>query len=129
MPFSQNVYRPGNLNKIKEMASLRINKNEVLLKAKERAMRIKQQRDDSQIVLNLEAYRQKTAQWKAEDEAFDKLFEAEVVTGVKNLTVDVAGIEADESKKARNDEWVKGVKKDVYLQETLQIMHDMLVLK
>ncbi len=129
VPFSQNVYRPGNLNKIKEMASLRINKNEVLLKAKERAMRIKQQRDDSQIVLNLDAYRQKTAQWKAEDEAYDKLFEAEVVTGVKNLTADVAGIEADESKKARNDEWVKGVKKDVYLQETLHIMHDMLVLK
>ncbi len=129
VPYSQNVYKTGNLNKIKEMASLRINKNEVLQKAKERAMRIKQQRDDSQIVLNLEAYRQKTAQWKAEDEAFDKLFEAEVVTGVKNLTTDVAGIEADESKKARNDEWVKGVKKDVYLQETLHIMHDMLVLK
>ena len=129
VPFNQNVYRPGNLNKIREMASLRINSNEVLQKAKERAMRIKQQRDDSQVVLNLDAYRQKTAQWKAEDETFDKLFDAEVVTGVQNLTADVAGIEADESKKARNDEWVKGVKKDIYLQETLNIMHDMLVLK
>lgn len=129
VPYSQNVYKPANLNKIKELSALRINNNEVMKKAKERAMRIKQQRDDTQIVLNLDDYRQKTNQWQAEDEAFEKLFEQEVVTGVRNLSQDIPGIDQDESKKARNDDWLKNIKKDVYLQETLNIMHDMLVIK
>ena len=33
---------------------------------------------------------------------------------------------ADESKVARNDEWLKNIKKDVYLEETLSIMRDMI---
>ncbi len=129
VPFKQNVYQVSNLDKLMEASKRRVTQNEVLMQTKERASRIKQQRDETLLVLNLEAYRQRTAQFKAEDEAFDKLFEAEVVAGVKNLPIDISSIEADESKKARNDEWVKSVKKDVYLLETLNIMHDMIVFK
>ncbi len=64
-----------------------------------------------------------------EDSSYDKLFEKEVLTSIQNLPVDMSSINADESKKARNDEWLKGVKKDVYLLETLNIMHDLLVIK
>ena len=43
--------------------------------------------------------------------------------------MDLASFTADESKKAHNDEWLKDVKKDIYLLETLNIMHDMLAIK
>jgi hypothetical protein len=46
--------------------------------------------------------------------------------GVKNLPQDLAGIEADESKKARNEDWFKEMKKDFYLTETMNVMKDMI---
>lgn len=38
-------------------------------------------------------------------------------------------IELDESRKARNDDWVKSVTKDIYIKETVNIMHDLIELK
>jgi carboxyl-terminal processing protease len=129
VPYGQKVYSLNNLPKIKEKSAYRIKTDPVFQKVDERAARIKQQRDDTEQSLNLESYLAEDKLFEAEDEAYEKLFEAEVVTNLNNLPADIAGIEADESKKARNDEWVKGVKKDIYLKETLNIMHDMITLK
>ncbi len=129
VPYGQKVYSLQNLPKIREKSAYRIKTDPVLQKVNDRAERIKQQRDDTEQTLNLESYLAEDKMFEAEDEAYQKLFEAEVVTNLNNLPADIAGIEADESKKARNDEWVKGVKKDVYLKETLNIMHDMITLK
>jgi carboxyl-terminal processing protease len=49
-----------------------------------------------------------------------------VLENISNLEEDLPGIEADESKKARNDEWLESVSKDIYIKETLAIMHDMI---
>jgi carboxyl-terminal processing protease len=127
--YSQHAYSLHHLGKVKEKSAYRIRNNEVFRKIDDRAKEIKAQRDRSIQSLKLADYRAHTEEWEAKDTAYDKLFEAEVVEGVRNLPPDIAGIEADESKKARNDDWVKGVKKDVYLLETLNIMHDMLTLK
>jgi carboxyl-terminal processing protease len=129
VPYGQKVYSLHNLPKIREKSAYRIKTDPVLQKVNERAERIKQQRDDTEQTLNLESYLAEDKMFEAEDDAYEKLFEAEVITKLDNLPADIAGIEADESKKARNDEWVKGVKKDVYLKETLNIMHDMITLK
>ena len=129
VPYSQKVYSLGNLPRIKEKAAYRIKNNEIFQKIDARAKRIKDQRDDSSHSLNMDTYRAESDKWEAEDKEYDKLFENEVLTKVQNLPADISGIEADESKKARNDEWLKSVKKDVYLVETLNIMHDMLTIK
>jgi len=44
---------------------------------------------------------------------------------VNNLAVDMEEINVDESKKARNDDWLESINKDVYIQEALNIMKDM----
>jgi carboxyl-terminal processing protease len=44
---------------------------------------------------------------------------------VNNLEVDLAEINVDEAKKARNDDWLESIQKDVYIQEALNIMKDM----
>ncbi|MEZ4958738.1 MAG: carboxy terminal-processing peptidase [Saprospiraceae bacterium] len=129
VPYNQKVYSLHNLPKIREMAAYRIKNNDVFKQVDERARRIKQQREDTEHALNLDNYLAEDRKFEAEDEAYEKLFEPEVVTGVSNLAADISAVEADESKKARNDEWLKGVKKDVYLKETLNIMHDMITMK
>jgi len=48
---------------------------------------------------------------------------------ISNLEVDKETIASNDSKKARNEEWVKGLKKDIYLVETLNIMKDMIYLE
>lgn len=126
---SQHTYSLHHLNKVREKSAYRIQNNEVFRKIDERAKEIKAQRDNSVQSLKLADYRAQDKEWEAKDEAYDKLFEAEVVAGIENLPADIPGIEADESKKARNDEWVKSLKKDVYLLETLNIMHDMIALQ
>ena len=126
VPYTQQVYKLNKLNKIKELSLKRVNGNDVFQQANARAQLIKKQQDETLVSLNIEAYRKKMAQWKAEEDEFEKLFEPEVLNNVQNLSVDMAGIEADESKKARNDEWLKEIKKDLYLLETLNIMHDMI---
>ncbi len=127
--YGQNVYSLSHLGKVKEMSAFRVRNNEVFRKIDERAKEIKAQRDNSVQSLNLKDFRAQTQEWEAKDDAYDKLFETEVVAGIQNLPADIPGIEADESKKARNEEWVKGLKKDVYLLETLNIMHDLITLQ
>ena len=45
---------------------------------------------------------------------------------INNLLVDIDYIQADSSRIARNEDWIKGLQKDVYLQETVLIMKDMM---
>jgi carboxyl-terminal processing protease len=129
VPYGQKVYSLATLPQIKQLAEARIKSNEVFQKIDQRARRVKELRDDTDHNLNLDAYLAENKKLDEEDDVYDKLFDKDVLTSIQNLPVDMASINADESKKARNDEWLKGVKKDVYLLETLNIMHDMLMIK
>lgn len=129
VPYSQNVYKLHNLGKVKERSAARIKADEVFQKVEERALAVKNQREQTEFTLNLEEYRRKNDQWEAENKAYEKLFKVDVITSVYNLPADTAAINADESRKARNDEWLKTVRRDKYLLETLNIMHDLIALK
>ena len=45
---------------------------------------------------------------------------------ISNMKTDLDYINSDESRQARNEEWVKSLKKDFYLEETMFIMKDMI---
>ncbi|MCF8281128.1 MAG: carboxy terminal-processing peptidase [Bacteroidales bacterium] len=128
VPYAQNVYSLSGLPKIKEMADTRIKNNEVFQVIDQRAKRLKELRDDTDHTLNLDEYLEENKKLDEEDSSYTKLFDREVLTSIQNLPVDMTSINADESKKARNEEWLKGVKKDVYLLETLNIMHDLMTI-
>lgn len=127
--YSQNVYSLSNLMKIKEMSLVRTRSNPIFQQINNRAKLVKEKRDNSSQPLNISVFKAENTHWDAEDKEYNKLFENEVIAGVQNLSADLPAFTADESKKARNEEWIKDVKKDIYLLETLNIMHDMLVLK
>ena len=115
-----------NINLLREKSAYRIKNNQIFSDIEENAQRLKAQRDDSSYPLNIQAFQSEEAIKQAEIEAFEKLFETDVVPGVQNLPVDLPAFEGNESKQARNEEWIKDVKKDLHLQETLNIMQDMI---
>lgn len=128
VPYGQNVYTLHNLGKVKERSSARIRSSEVFSRITERAMAVNKQRDQSEYSLQIEAYRKLNDQWTTDNKAYENLFEADVISNIRNLPVDEATIQSDESRKARNEEWIKNVRRDVYLLETLHIMHDLIAI-
>ncbi|MCG8327187.1 MAG: carboxy terminal-processing peptidase [Chitinophagales bacterium] len=124
--YGQKVTDLSSINKIKKSSAKRVKEDATFQRVLENAKRLETQRNQTSYPLNMEAYQAFLKERKDNAEQFDDLFDNEVNTAVSNLDVDIPALDADESKKARNDNWLKSVKKDIYIHETLNIMHDML---
>jgi len=121
----QNVYRIPFMETLRERSNNRVAQNPTFLKIQENAKRIKRQRDQNTYPLTLSAYKAMDEANKKEAERYKGMFDGEVNTGVTNIDADLIMIGSDESKVARNDDFKKGVGKDVYIQEALNILKDM----
>ncbi len=128
VPYNQEVYhvKPA-LAAVKRNSLARMEQDTVFAKIKENAMIVKQQQDNTTYPLEFNAFKAKEDKLEAEAKAYENLFKKVVIPDVENLPEDLAGIERDESKKARNDDWKKSVSKDVYIKETMNILHDLIV--
>ncbi|MBX2928917.1 MAG: carboxy terminal-processing peptidase [Saprospiraceae bacterium] len=129
VPYQQKVYNLKNVKEIKARSNSRLEKSEVFGQIYRNARRFEQQRDQSVFPLQLDAYRSMMKDREVASKQFEDLFKDKVISGVFNLEVDLPSIHADESKKARNEDFVTSVAKDVYIRETLNIIHDMIVMK
>ncbi len=126
VPYQQKVF---NLKEIKSRSKARLEKNEIFGQIYRHARRFEQQREQSAYPLQLDAYRVMMKERETASQQYEDLFKDVVIKGVSNLEIDLPSILADESKKARNDDFVSSVSKDVHLKETLHIIHDMITLK
>lgn len=124
--YGQKVTKIDKLDKIKAGSAERVANSAVFQKVLQNAERLKDQREQSSYPLNLEAYQAFEDAQEAEAAKYKNMFDEIVNQGVANLEVDLPTIHSDESKEARNDDWIKSVSKDVYIKETLNIMHDLL---
>lgn len=122
----QGVYKVKNLSQLKAKSAQRVKENSTFQEILKNAQRLKDQRDNSVYTLHLDKYKAQQDQLEKQIDDYKKLFETDVVFGVENLPSEVNYIMSEEGRKARNEDWIKGVRQDVQLQETLQIMHDML---
>jgi carboxyl-terminal processing protease len=93
------------------------------------ASRIKKQRDQSVMPLGLNAYRQLLKNQEKEAQEFRDAFKNYQLKGVENLTSDLAEINGDSSKITRNIAFKESVGKDIYLRESISILHDFIRLK
>jgi len=123
--YEQNVRKVKNMSKLQAMSSKRVANNDVFIKVNENAKRLKEQRDDTNASLNIEEYQKETKLLEEEAELYKEIFKPIEALEIKNLAVDLVEINMDEAKKARNDDWLKAMKKDAYIQEALNIMKDM----
>ncbi|HMN90360.1 MAG TPA: carboxy terminal-processing peptidase [Saprospiraceae bacterium] len=126
LKYQQNVYKVRNLQKIKAKSEKRIADNNVFQTVEENARRLKAQSEQSAYPLKFSTYLAMAREQELQAKQFDDLFESIVNKGVKNLEVDMPLIHTDEGKKSRNEGFVQSVTKDIYIRETLHIMHDLL---
>jgi carboxyl-terminal processing protease len=124
--YDQDVLEVDNISKLRSRSEKRIEENEAFQKILANAKRVEQQREESAYPIGLEAYREMREKRQQQADEFDGVMDQVVLENISNLEEDLPGIQADESKKARNDEWLESVSKDIYIKETLAIMHDMI---
>ena len=125
----QNVYQLKRLGILSDNSERRVATNPTFQKVLENARRVKEQRDRSDYPLNFDDYNALKATQSKKAKQFENLFEEVVNPDVRNLEVDLPAIHADESKEARNTDWIESVQKDVYIKECLNIMHDLISMK
>lgn len=124
--YRQNVFKLKNLPLISHNSEKRVKMSEAFQLVEKNAIRLKKQREMSEYPISLEAYREWDENLKEEADKYKEIFQAIDDLSVANLPVDLESINKDESKKARNDDWIETVKKDSYIYESLAIMHDLL---
>ena len=124
--YSQEVADLGSLQSIVKKSEARVKDNEIFQKIESNALRLKTQREKSEYPLSLKGFDKLSDEMEAQSKAYKDMFKEIEAMKVENLSIDMTSINSDESKQERNKDWLEGVKKDVYLYETLNIMHDMI---
>ena len=113
-------------DKIIKKSQSRINKNATFNLIEENAKRWEKQRENSTYALNFSAYSNAKIKEKEEGEKFEKIGKEKIENfNVSNPGVDIEVIEAEESRKKRNSDWVNSVSKNPYIYEALQIIEDL----
>ncbi len=113
-------------DKIIKKSQSRINKNATFNLIEENAKRWEKQRENSTYALNFSAYSNAKLKEKEEGEKFEKIGKEKIENfNVSNPGVDIEVIEAEESRKKRNSDWVNSVSKNPYIYEALQIIEDL----
>ncbi|HHH49524.1 MAG TPA: tail-specific protease [Saprospiraceae bacterium] len=123
--YSQSVSSLDNLAEVKAASNQRVAHNETFQMILKSAKRLKEQREDTNQTLNLDEYQKWADELEVASKKYKKIAEKEVIPNVRNIKVDLTEIEKDESKQARNEDWIKAIKKDIYIEEVLNIMRDM----
>ena len=125
--YSQNVVKLKNKNKIVSLSKERVDRSEDFKLILENAARLKKNRDFSLYPISIKEYQAVIDQRIEESKKFENLFEDDVqYLNIENIPVDTSYINTDESRIARNKVWIEGLRKDIYLEETLKIIRDLI---
>lgn len=112
-----------NLNTLKKNSEKRIKTNKAFQLYSKQAEKMKKQKDDTVVDLSLAGYKKRQEEQRAENKQFD-----EAQNEVTNLTFALPAADQtnEEEKKRKNDDWLGGLKKDVYIAECVAIIGDMI---
>jgi carboxyl-terminal processing protease len=125
--YKQDLVKFEHKNHLIENSRKRVGQSENFSMVLESAKKIKENKDMTAYPKNLKQYRLLDEKKESEGKKFDKLGDTEISgLNIINLQTDLPKINMDESNKARNEAFVKDLKKDFYLEETLLIMKDMI---
>jgi carboxyl-terminal processing protease len=128
--FSQKVVVLENKNQIIAQSKSRVDVNKDFNLILESAAKIKANRDQSKYSLKLNDYRAMINKRNEESKKYENLLKNDIVgLNISNIPGDLPSIALDESNVAKNNEFIKDLKKDIYLEETMYIIRDMIKLE
>ena len=124
--YSQDIVKLNVLKDLKRKSENRVRTSPQFEKVIANALRIKETRDETIIPLQLDEYRALDRSREEESIAFKKAFGPIEKLKPQNLAMDLPVIESDSSRLGRNQAWMESLVKDIYLEETLHIMKDLM---
>lgn len=129
--YEQDVFRisPKTMKELRKRSQKRLLNNEVFTQIDENAKRIKRLRDREVYSLDYETYLADDQNRREEAKKFEELFDEVVNEDIRNPQADLADIEVDESRIARNKDFMDKVSRDVYIEESINILYDLIELQ
>ncbi len=119
-------YFTPDLDWIQSQSSSRVETNEAFQLVEENAKRLKKQRDRSSYSLNLETYRSSKKEREEAAKKYKGISQEIDDLSIANIELDLATIQSDSTKIGRNDALITSMKKDIYLNESLFILRDII---
>lgn len=110
--------------KLKAASEERIKNNQGFITLNETAKRLKKQKDDNIVPLNYDKFMAMQKKIKEDNKKWDELDKEFNNFEISALSSDPIIPESDTIKTARIQDWYKNIKKDIYLNETMNIMTD-----
>ncbi len=107
------------------MSKSRVDANPVFGMITSSAQKMKDKQDDNKYSLNEAAYRKEQEEANATSKKMEELQKKGTPLEITNPKDDMAKINRDSSDVAKNNEWLKNLKKDIYLSETVNIVNDL----
>ncbi len=124
---SQNVYQMPDMEMLKHKSKLRVAANEVFTLIDEDAKRLKENQDDSTYPIDLAGFSKMMDDRKVESKKYTDIMDKDIASlKIRNMEIDLQEMASDSAKIGRNSEWLKQMQKDVYIEECLLIINDML---
>ena len=111
-------------NYIEQICEKRIENDSILILIDENGKRLESIREETEYSLNYENYKMQLENREKEGEKYDRIGKDTLGLAIEILKADLPEIEADTSSKARFDAWILGLKKDIYLVESVNILND-----
>lgn len=125
--YSQDIVDLSSKASIERKSRQRVENSPVFTLVEENARRVQRVRELSVVPLQLEDYRALMQARREEAAKYKDIFEEIDGLQVSNLPEDMSYIQMDSSRISRNDAWIESIHKDAYIDESLSIMHDMIV--
>lgn len=127
-PLKYNIWskNENKIAKAKANSQKRVSKDNVFQLISENAQRIKQQNKTSQVSLNLEKFREMQKKYAEEAKKYRVINEYESGIIITPLKADFERDNIDSTTKARIDNWYKSIKKDIHLNEAINVVKDLM---
>jgi len=126
-PASYDIWKPSyNEADIVKNSMMRIEQSAAYQKITENALRLKEQRENTEVSLNYDEFTQKQQELDLQEDEFDKVMdEVELGLNVMNLKADLEQINSDTVKTEINERWLEKLQKDLTLDEAVQVIGEM----
>ncbi|MBN2747151.1 MAG: carboxy terminal-processing peptidase [Bacteroidales bacterium] len=126
-PLEYELYsNPAVLKEIEAASQVRINSDAEFALIDDKAKKIKEIRDQTVVSLNFDKFRAYDKDIIEANKKYDKIMTDTMAVKVIPLESDIQFINSDTVKLESAKKWHRGLKKDIYLRETVHIVNDMI---
>ncbi len=115
---------PPALADLRSNSKKRVETNETFKIIKQTGERLKAQQDNNKVPLNESKFIAKQKEAEALSKRLEELDKIASPIAVKNLQSDLSRVNIDSSSKSKNADWLKALKKDVYIAETSNVLNE-----